>query len=251
MAAEDQFIPNYYRVEKHLRDRIRSGELKPGDPVPPESQLVQQFNISRMTVRQALSRLVFEGLIERQRGRGSFVAEARFQHTHVFASFEEEMQARGSTTSHKLIDKRIEPAEGKVAESLGLSEDTPVVVLERQRLVDGEVVGYEIRYFPRWIGDALTYDEIRTQTLVTAMRRVIGRVHSRLKLRILASVARPREAKVLGIKIGAPVLIRENTWFVDPEGPIQYGKSIYRGDRYQMDLEFASWPQASPSQRAE
>jgi len=251
MASEDHFIPNYYRVEKHLRDRIRSGKLKPGDPVPPESQLVQQFNISRMTVRQALSRLVFEGLIERQRGRGSFVAEARFQHTHVFPSFEEEMQARGSKTSHTLIDKRIEPAEGKVAESLGLPEDTPVVVLERQRLVDGEVVGYEIRYFPRWIGDALTEDEVRTQTLVTAMRRVIGRVHSRLKLRILASVARPREAKVLGIKIGAPVLVRENTWFVDPEGPIQYGKSIYRGDRYQMDLEFASWPQGSPRQRAE
>lgn len=251
MAAEDQFIPNYYRVEKHLRDRIRSGELKPGDPVPPESQLVQQFNISRMTVRQALSRLVFEGLIERQRGRGSFVAEARFQHTHVFPSFEEEMQARGSKTSHKLIDKRVEPAEGKVAESLGLLEDTPVVVLERQRLVDGQVVGYEIRYFPRWIGDALTAEEIQTQSLVTAMRRVIGRVHSRLKLRIIASAARPREAKYLGTKVGAPVLVRENTWLVEPEGPIQYGKSIYRGDRYQMDLEFASWPQGSPRGRAD
>lgn len=251
MAAEDQFIPNYYRVEKHLRDRIRSGELKPGDRVPPESQLVQQFNISRMTVRQALSRLVFEGLIERQRGRGSFVAEARFQHTHVFPSFEEEMQARGSKTSHKLIDKRVEPAEGKVAESLGLLEDTPVVVLERQRLVDGQVVGYEIRYFPRWIGDALTAEEIQTQSLVTAMRRVIGRVHSRLKLRIIASAARPREAKYLGTKVGAPVLVRENTWLVEPQGPIQYGKSIYRGDRYQMDLEFASWPQGSPRGRAD
>jgi GntR family transcriptional regulator len=246
MGAEDQFIPSYYRVEKHLRDRIRSGELKPGDPVPPESQLVQQFNISRMTVRQALSRLVFEGLIERQRGRGSFVAEARFQHTHVFPSFEEEMQARGATTSHELIEKRIEPAEGKVAENLGLPEDTPVVVLERQRLVDGQVIGYEIRYFPRWIGDALTEEEVRSQSLVTAMRRVIGRVHSRLKLRIIASVARPREAKYLGIKVGAAVLIRENTWLVDPEGPIQYGKSIYRGDRDQMDLEFASWPQGRP-----
>jgi GntR family transcriptional regulator len=250
VAAEDQFVPNYYRVEKFLRDRIRSGELKPGDPVPPESQLVQQFNISRMTVRQALSRLVFEGLIERQRGRGSFVTEPRFQHTHVFPSFEEEMQARGATTSHRLIERRVEPAEGKVAESLGLPEDTPVVVLERQRLVDGQVVGYEIRYFPRWIGDALTEEEIQTQSLVAAMRRIIGRVHSRLKLRIIASVARPREAKHLGIKVGGPVLIRENTWFVDPEGPIQYGKSLYRGDRYQMDLEFASWPQSQPQPQA-
>jgi len=76
------------------------------------------------------------------------------------------------------------------------------VVLERQRLVDGQVVGYEIRYFPRWIGDALTAEEIRTQSLVTAMRRVIGRVHSRLRLRIIASVARPREAKYLGTKVG-------------------------------------------------
>ena len=251
MRPEDSFIPVYYRLERFLRDQIHSGALKPGDSIPPESQLAQQFSVSRMTVRHALSRLVFEGLIERQRGRGTFVAEARFQHTHVFPSFEEEMQARGARTSHKLIQKRVEPAEGKVAESLGLPEDTPVVVLERQRLVDDRVVGYEIRYFPRWIGDALTEEEIRSQALVSAMRRVIGRVHSRLRLRIIASVARPREAKHLDIKVGAPVLIRENTWFVDPEGPIQYGKSIYRGDRYQMDLEFASWPQAQPRLRPE
>lgn len=246
MTAEDQFVPNYYRVEKYIRDRIRSGELKPGDPVPPESQLVQQFNISRMTVRQALSRLVFEGLVTRQQGRGSFVAEPRFQHTHVYPSFEQEMQARGAVTSNRLLDRRVEPAEGKAAESLGLPAGTPVVVLERQRLVDGQVVGYEIRYFPRWIGDALTEEEIHEQPLVPAMKRILGRVHTRLRLRVTASVARGKEAKALEVKLGSPVLVRENTWFVDPEGPIQYGKSIYRGDRYQMDLEFASWPQGEP-----
>ena len=251
MAAEDQFIPKYYRVEKCLRDRIRSGELKPGDPVPPESQLVQQFNISRMTVRQALSRLVFEGLIDRQRGRGSFVAEARFQHTHLFPSFEEEMQARGATTSHKLIEKRVEPAEGKAAESLGLAEGTPVVVIERQRFVDGQVVGYEIRYFPRWIGDALTTEELEGQPLVPAMKRILGRVHTHLRLRITASVARVKEAKILETKAGVPILIRENIWYVEPEGPIQYGKSLYRGDRYQMDLDLTSWPQGGGPARGQ
>jgi GntR family transcriptional regulator len=250
MPPEDRFIPNYYRVEKYLRDRIRSGKLKPGDPVPPESQLTSQFKISRMTVRHALSRLVFEGLIERQRGRGSFVAEARFQHTHVFPSFEEEMQARGAKTSHRLLNRRVEPAEGKVAESLALPEGTPVLMLERQRLVDGRVVGYEIRFFPRWIGDALTEDEIHNQALVPAMKRILGRVHSQLRLRVTASVVRQREAKILEAKVGTPVLVRENTWYVEPEGPIQYGKSVYRGDRYQMDLQFSSWPQGRPAVRA-
>jgi GntR family transcriptional regulator len=245
MPPED-FIPHYFRVEKILRDRIRSGDLKPGDPIPPESELVQQFGLSRMTIRQALSRLVFEGLVTRRQGRGSFVAEPRFQHTHVYPSFEEEMQALGATTSHRLLERHLEPAEGKVAESLGLSEGTPVVVIERQRLVDGQVVGYEIRYFPRWIGDALTREEIEGQPLVPAMKRILGRVHTHLRLRITASVVRGKEARILETRLGAPVLIRENIWYVEPEGPIQYGKSLYRGDRYQMDLDLASWPQAGP-----
>ena len=154
------------------------------------------------------------------------------------------MQARGAKTSHRLLRRRIEAAEGRVTESLGLAEGTPVVVIERQRLVDGQIVGYEIRYFPRWIGDALTQEEIEAQPLVPAMKRILGRVHTQLRLRISASVARGKEARILGTKAGAPVLIRENIWYVEPEGPIQYGKSLYRGDRYQMDLDFASWPQS-------
>jgi len=179
------------------------------------------------------------------------VAEARFQHTHLFPSFEEEMQARGATTSHKLIEKRVEPAEGKAAESLGLAEGTPVVVIERQRFVDGQVVGYEIRYFPRWIGDALTTEELEGQPLVPAMKRILGRVHTHLRLRITASVARVKEAKILETKAGVPILIRENIWYVEPEGPIQYGKSLYRGDRYQMDLDLTSWPQGGGPARGQ
>jgi GntR family transcriptional regulator len=246
VESAERFIPAYFRLEQQLRELIRSGALKPGNAVPPESRLALQFGISRMTVRQALSRLVFEGLIERQRGRGTFVAEARFQHTHVFPSFEEEMQARGAKTSHRLLTKRVEPAEGKVAERLEVSEGTPVVVLERQRLVDGRIVGYEIRYFPRRIGEALTEEEVRNQPLVPAMRRILGSIHSGLRLCVTASAARGREAKILGTKVGAPVLVRENTWYLGSEGPIQYGKSIYRGDRYQMDLEFTSWPHGQP-----
>lgn len=242
MHAEDRFVPNYHRVEQFLRKRIRSGELRPGDPIPAESQLVQQFGISRMTVRQALARLVYEGIITRQRGRGSFVAEPRLEHTKMFLSFEEEMRARGSRIAHKLLSRRTETAEAEVAENLALAEGAPIFVLERLRYVDGRIVGYEIRYLPKKIGEALTEDEIKNQPLVPAIRRVLGKGRTRLRLRITSAAVRAREARLLEMKTGAPVLIRENTWFVEPEGPIQYGKSIFRGDRYQMTVEFASSP---------
>jgi GntR family transcriptional regulator len=249
MHPTDKFVPNYYRLEQHLRKGIRSGSLKPGDSIPPESQLSQQFGVSRTTVRQALSRLVYEGLITRHRGRGSFVAEPRLEHSKMWLSFEEEMRARGATPGIKLLDMRTEPSEGKVAESLGIPEGTAVVVLERLRLVDGRIVGYEIRYLPRHIGDALTPDEIHNQPLVPAVRRILGKPRTRLALRVTASVVRPREAKILRVKAGTPVLVREHTWYVDPEGPVQYGKSIFRGDRYQMAVEFASTPQNQTTEK--
>ncbi|HSC69874.1 MAG TPA: GntR family transcriptional regulator [Candidatus Methylomirabilis sp.] len=242
MRPEDSFIPVYYRLEKFLRDQILRGVLKPGDPIPPETQLAHQFATSRMTVRQAFSRLVFEGLIVRHRGRGSFVAPPRLEHTKMWLSFEEEMQARGSKIAHKLLDMRIIPAEGKVAESLALAEGTPITLLQRQRLVDGQVAGLEIRYLPRHIGESLTQDEIHNQPLVPAVERVLGRPRTRLSLRVTASVVRREEAKILETKVGAPVLVRENIWHLDPEGPIQYGKSIFRGDVYQMFVEFSSVP---------
>jgi GntR family transcriptional regulator len=166
----EKFVPNYYRLESQLREGIRSGLLRPGDPVPPESQLCQQFGVSRTTVRQALSRLVYDGLVERHRGRGSFVAEPRLEHSKPLLSFEEEMQARGATTGIKLLDMRTQAADGKVAEKLGLAEGVKIVVLERLRLVNGQVVGYEIRYLPRRIGEALTPDEIHNHPLVPALR---------------------------------------------------------------------------------
>jgi GntR family transcriptional regulator len=249
MYPAEKFVPNYYRLESHLRESLRNGALRPGDPVPSESSLCQQFGVSRTTVRQALSRLVYDGLITRHRGRGSFVAEPRLEHSKPFLSFEEEMRARGATTGIKLLDMRTEPAEGRVAENLGIAEGTPVVVLERLRLVNGQVVGYEIRYLPRRIGEALTAEEVHNQPLVPAVRRILGKARTRLSLRVTASAARRNEARVLEIKVGAPVLVREHTWYFEPEGPMQYGKSVFRGDRYQMSVDFTAAPHGQAAER--
>jgi GntR family transcriptional regulator len=192
---------------------------------------------------------VYDGLIVRHRGRGSFVAEPRLEHSKPFLSFEEEMLARGATTGIKLLDMRTEPVEGRAAENLGLPAGTAVMVLERLRFVNGQVVGYEIRYLPRQIGQALTPDEVHNQPLVPALRRILGKPRTRLSLNVTASTARGKEARVLEAKIGAPVLVREHTWFYEPEGPMQYGKSIFRGDRYQMSVDFTAAPHGQQGER--
>ncbi len=133
-------------------------------------------------------------------------------------------------------------AEGKVAQSLNIAVGTEVVLLERLRLVDEHVVGYEARYLPIWIGEKLTPDDINNQPLAPAVRRILGKARTRLDVRVSASTAKSREAKILEFKTGGPILIRENTWFVEPEGPIQYSKTLYRGDRYEMFLQFAHAP---------
>ena len=249
MHPAEKFVPNYFRLESHLRESIRNGDLKPGNPIPPESHLCQQYSVSRTTVRQALSRLVYDGLIVRHRGRGSFVAEPRLEHSKPFLSFEEEMLARGATTGIKLLDLRTEPVKGRAAENLGLPEGTAVMVLERLRFVNGQVVGYEIRYLPRQIGEALTPDEVHNQPLVPALRRILGKPRTRLSLNVTASTARGKEARVLEAKIGVPVLVREHTWYYEPEGPMQYGKSIFRGDRYQMSVDFTAAPHGQQGER--
>jgi GntR family transcriptional regulator len=245
----EKFVPNYFRLESHLRESIRNGDLKPGNPIPPESHLCQQYSVSRTTVRQALSRLVYDGLIVRHRGRGSFVAEPRLEHSKPFLSFEEEMLARGATTGIKLLDLRTELVKGRAAENLGLPEGTAVMVLERLRFVNGQVVGYEIRYLPEEIGKALTSDEIHNQPLVPALRRILGKPRTRLSLNVTASTARRKEVSVLETKVGAPVLVREHTWYYEPEGPMQYGKSIFRGDRYQMSVDFTAAPHGQQGER--
>jgi GntR family transcriptional regulator len=219
MHSADRFVPSYFRLESHLRESIRTGALRPGGPIPPESSLCQQFGVSRTTVRQALSRLVYDGLIERHRGRGSFVAEPRLKHTQELLSFEEEMRARGAVTGIVLLRRWEEPAAGRVAESLLLLPGAPVMGIERQRLVNSRVVGYELRYLPREIGVLLSEEEIRGQPLVPAVQRVLGKPRTRVLLRVTASVVRLREAKILGAKTGMPVLVREHTWYVEPDRP--------------------------------
>jgi GntR family transcriptional regulator len=150
MSSVASGLPLYRQIEAAIRDRIRSGALRPGAQVPPEPDLMAEFGVSRATVRQALVSLVAEGLLEIRCGLGTYVAAARFEHTiGGFYSFSREIERHGMTPGTRVLELRTLPATETVAEALGLVTGTAVVALRRLRLAGADPLVVETSTFRR------------------------------------------------------------------------------------------------------
>ena len=162
----------YRDIEAHLRELIAAAS--PGDALPTEAELCARFDVSRMTVRQALQELTNAGLVDRQRGKGTFVA-ARPMHRRpgVFLSFTEEMARRGMTPTSRLVSAGIDAARPEELADLRLADGAEVVRVERVRLADGVPIAFE---------DA------------AVLRRAPCRARRRPRARLAARRARPRSA---------------------------------------------------------
>jgi GntR family transcriptional regulator len=112
-------LPLYHQLYEILRSNITRGEWQPGDMIPPESELIDRYQVSRTTVRQVLDMLVNEGLIYRQRGRGTFVAHPTVEQALVrIISFTEDMRQRGFKPGEELAR----------LERLRLADDEPMSI---------------------------------------------------------------------------------------------------------------------------
>lgn len=112
-------LPRYYQLKEIMREKIRSGEWKPGDLIPSERELGEQYGISRMTARQAITELVNEGLFYREQGKGTFVSRRKITQQLIhLTGFTEDMKARGQQPGTRVLSAEMRPAEEAVAERL-------------------------------------------------------------------------------------------------------------------------------------
>jgi GntR family transcriptional regulator len=236
------FTPIYYRIEESLRSRIAAGEFREGDALPSESELTRAFNTTRGTVRQALSRLVFEGIIVREVGRGTFVSRPRvqssvgtsIQRSFEEQSFEEQMTAKGAAVTLKVLGFDRVPAPARVAETLGLGRAEPVYRLERLRLVDGELVGLEVRYLVEALGARIPRAALETASAVALVEQTLGISIGTMALTLRASRATRELSRKLKVSPGSALLISAHTYFDLDDRPILCGEAIYRGDKFQI-----------------
>lgn len=237
MIDKQSPLPIYFQLEQLLRQQMESGELKPGDALPSEREYAERLDVSRMTVRQAITNLANEGLLHRQKGRGTFVAEKKLeQKLSGLTSFTEDMRARGLEPSNELIRFEIVPATAAVAEILSLKEHTPVYEIARIRLADNEPMALETVYVSANLVKGLTEKHVET-SLYRYVEEECGMTIGHAVQSIEASIATDIERTHLLVGKGAPVLLIERKTFLVNGTPFEFVKSSYRADRYKFTID--------------
>lgn len=237
MINKESPIPIYYQLQEHLKTKIENGELKSGDPIPSEREMAEKYEISRMTVRQAVNNLVNEGLLTRSKGRGTFVADQKIEQPLMkLTGFSEDMKRRGIEPGSKLISFDVIKASKKVSKHLNINEGDAVYQISRLRLGAGDPMAYEVSYLPEKRIPKIPKDNIRG-SLYSFIEECLGLKIERAIQTLEPSFATALESDMLTIEKGSPVLLLERTTFLHDDVPIEYVKSIYRGDRYKFIAE--------------
>lgn len=231
-------LPLYRRIEADLRDRIRSGALRPGARIAPEPELMIEFGVSRATVRQALAGLLAEGLLEIRRGLGTYVTAPRFEHTiGGFYSFSREIERHGLRPGTKVLELRTEPAPDIVSEALGLRAGTKVVALRRLRLAGPDPLVVETSHLPaaRFPGlETVDFSQVR---LYDTLLNRYGCRPTRARETFEPVLLTADEASLLDQRRGEPALRVERVAFDQDDVPIEFCRSTVRGDRYRYSVE--------------
>jgi GntR family transcriptional regulator len=236
-------IPLYYQVKQHISAQIATGLLVPGQQLPGEHELCRLYDVSRTVIRQALNELGYEGLIDKRRGKGTFVAKTKVPEGLMsgLTGLADDVAQRGQTLESKVLTLREEPATASVAARLNLQPGEPVVAVERQRFVDGQPWVLTVAYVPAQLAPGLVnYDLSGTESLYRVIREEYRLPIISSTRRVEAAVADEREAPLLGIRSGDPVIVLHSLSFTTGMRPLEYFVAHHRGDQSAFEVVLAA-----------
>jgi GntR family transcriptional regulator len=235
---KDKAIPLYYQIETILRRKILSGEFQPQAPMPTEDALAQSFDVSRITIRQALGLLEKDGLVVRQRGKGTFVSEGvkAYESAKLTGSMED-LILMGVQTSTKILEFSWIESPQSVKDRLGLGEASQVLRIEKIRLVEKEPFSYVINYLPQKIGQKIKAEDLTAKPLLMILEENLGIRPDEADQTIEATIADAHVAPLLDIRVGDPLLKVERTVFDVKKRPVECVFVLYRADKYFFNVK--------------
>ncbi len=229
-------VPLYIQIKRLLKTQIENGEYPVGSQLPSERELAQLYSVSRMTARQALQALAQEGLTQSRVGTGTFVRSPKLdQELWTLTSFSEEMWRRGMTPSSRVRRADIIPATPDIAEKLDIRNGEEIARLDRVRLANDCPIAIEICHLPHDICPGiLERNDFSRVSLYKVLRQDYGLLTVWADQTIQAGLSNEDERRALGLDESVPVLRLSRVTYDDHDRPIEYVRSVYRGDEYQL-----------------
>jgi GntR family transcriptional regulator len=229
-----------------LRRRILSliAGLSPGEKLPAERALGEQFGVARETLRRTLDDLAEEGYLDRRQGIGTFVTRPKLTQSFRVQSFTEDMRARRMSSSSKLLSHRRRMAGARIASRLQISPGEEVITLRRLRFADGEPMALENVSMPTSLLPDFDAEKLGDSSLYATLFREYGIDIVAGTQTMEATVTDVEESAILEVAPLSPaILVDRVTWTASGQR-VESVRSIYRGDRYkiQVDLSGAQRP---------
>jgi GntR family transcriptional regulator len=233
--------PRYEQLARHLTSAIAAGDLLPEAQLPPERDLADLAEVSRVTVRNAVAQLVEEGLLDQRRGAGTFVRAPRPKMEHSLSallSFTEYMRQRGKTSTSRILLRGLFLPNPDEQMALGLSGTAQVARVNRLRSADDRAMALEWSSLPT---DILP-DPESVQTSLYDVLRAAGTAPTRAVQRITAVNVTNPDAMLLDLPEGMAVLRIDRTGYLPSGRPIEFTRGLYRSDVYDFIAELRQEP---------
>jgi GntR family transcriptional regulator len=230
-------IPLYYQLKQILSEYIRGKNV--GSNIPTEEELCRRYNISRPTVRQAISELVVEGYLHRKKGKGTYISQPKIHQNFmaILESFNAEMIQKGLTPGTKVLSTNMIRATTFVRQALNLRENGDVIHLERLRSVNGEPLVIVDTYLPPNKLDGILENNFEEESLYTIIEKNYGYIIEKATRTLEPRVAGEYEAKMLKIRKGDPIQYIETVTYLKNEVPIEFSIAKYRGELSRFSFE--------------
>lgn len=229
-------LPAYIKIHDAIKKDIDEGVWLIGDRLPSERDLADHFEVSRMTLRQAVTLLVEEGILERRVGSGTYVSSHRVRDKmRGTTSFTEIVHSQGKTPSSKLISYQRQLASDTEIKELQLEPSDYVIRMERIRYADNIPLVFEVASIPEKFIKDMKRDEITEHFFKTLVSH--GFEIGKSRQTIYAKTASERVASYLSVSRGHAILALTQVSYFSNGNPFEYVRSQYVGDRFEFYLE--------------
>jgi DNA-binding GntR family transcriptional regulator len=226
-------VPLYFQLATQLEAAIDRGDLAAGARLDNEIELADRLGVSRPTMRRAIQELVSKGLLVRKRGVGTQVVQGGLKRRVELTSLYDDLAKSRREPSTEVLTVDFVPADGEVAQALGVAHEEQVVYLERLRKADGTPLAVMRNWLPADL--APNEEQLRTRGLYDLMRGM--GIHLRIATqRIGAAGATAAQAKLLEVRKGAPLLTMERVTYDDSGRPVELGRHVYRSEAYSFEI---------------